>query len=137
MAKLNFQQSLLQNSVSCDPSELIIDLVLKKHVLLLKQLCCLIFFIKTTIYFFWILCIESSKEQHLFEIEIFIVINMSLPTLDQIHASLLNSIIIIWILLTPNHWIVVVYARLNYRLGKVTKNKHINAFNIQDAQLIC
>ncbi len=56
MANLNFQQPLLQSSVSHDPSETIlnVDLVLKKHFLLLamlKTVVLLIIFVETEIVF--------------------------------------------------------------------------------------
>ncbi len=46
-------------------------------------------FVETEIIIWWI---ESSKEQHLFEIEIFCnVINVFTITFDQFNASLLNK----------------------------------------------
>ncbi len=58
-----------------------------------KQLCCTIFLWKR----WWILffrihrSIESSKEQHLFEIEIFCnIINVFTVTFDQFNTSLMN-----------------------------------------------
>ncbi len=59
-----------------------------------KQLCCTIFLWKLwCILFFRILWwIESSKEQHLFGLEIFCnIINVFTATFDQFNASLLNK----------------------------------------------
>ncbi len=54
-------------------------------------MCCLIFLWNLSYLFriFW--WIESSKEQHLFEIEIFCGINVCTVTFDQFNASLLNK----------------------------------------------
>ncbi len=61
-----------------------------------KQLCWQIIVWKPLyIFFFWNLWwIESSKEQHLFEIKIFCnIINIFTGTFDQFNASLLNKTI--------------------------------------------
>ncbi len=77
IAKLNFQQLLLQSSWSHDPSEIIVICwfgAQETFVIIMnveKQLL-LIFFVETMIYFFRIVWwSESSKEQHLFDIEMF------------------------------------------------------------------
>ncbi len=85
MAKMNFQKPLLKE--------------LKSSVL--TQLCCLIFIKKFTFFlsikkikFFQIFSKKSSKEQHLFEIEIFCnIINVFTVTLHQFNAYLLNKYI--------------------------------------------
>ncbi len=59
-----------------------------------KQLCCPIFLGKLWYILFFRIhrWIESSKEQHLFEIEIFCyIINVSTVTFDQFNASLMNK----------------------------------------------
>ncbi len=59
-----------------------------------KQLCCTIFLWKSWCILFFRIhrWIESSKEQHLFEIEIFCnIINVFTVTFDQFNASLINK----------------------------------------------
>ncbi len=86
MAKLNFQQALLQSSVSeiiviCwfDAQETFLLLLL-----MLKTVVLLNMFVETVI-LFWILT-ENSKEQHLFEIEIFNVMNVFTITFDKFNT---------------------------------------------------
>ncbi len=78
MAKLNFQQPLLQSSVSHDPSEI------KKHCW--KWLCCFLFFFQES------KLTENSKEQHLIETEIFYnIIHVFTVSFDTFKASVLNK----------------------------------------------
>ncbi len=59
-----------------------------------KQLCCTIFLWKPSCILFFKIhrWIESSKEQHLFETEIFCnIINVLTVTFDQFNASLMNK----------------------------------------------
>ncbi len=67
MAKLNFQQPLLQ-------SHYLYHMILKKHYLLLLMLKIVVLlniFEETVILFFQDSLINCSKQQHLFKIEIF------------------------------------------------------------------
>jgi len=80
--------------------------------------------LKTVVYDFKILWwIESSKEQHLFEIESFCnIINAFTVSFDQFNASLLNKSIHFFqktknkktFLLTPNFWTVVYVTNAFY-----------------------
>ncbi len=72
MTKLNFQQPLLQSSVSHDPSEIILICRFDAQGTFLTIINVenrLFFQHSSDLYRFWL--IESSKEHDLFEIEIF------------------------------------------------------------------
>ncbi len=92
MIKAVFPASLLQSSVSHDPSEIILicwfaDQETSDYYQCWKQLCC--FFWKPSYIFCMILwSIESSKEQHLFETEIYCnIINVFNVTFDAFYMN--------------------------------------------------
>ncbi len=70
IAKLNSHQSLLQSSVSHDPSEIILICWFgaQETFLIITNVENLNNFVETMIFFTIVWLIESSKEQHLFEI---------------------------------------------------------------------
>ncbi len=73
MEKLNFQQPLLQSSVSHDPSEIILIcwfgaqetflLIIIIIIINVENSCCLIFFVETMIFFSKILCWNVFKQK--------------------------------------------------------------------------
>ncbi len=76
----------------------------RNFIIIIIILC----FLKLINNFFW--WIERSKDQYLFEIEIFCnIINVLTVKFDQFNASLLNKSINFLknILMTPNFWMVV------------------------------
>ncbi len=87
MAKLNFQQQILESSVSHNPIKLFSMLT---TAVLLKIFCGNRHTFFSPRILWWI---ESSKEQHLFETEISCnTINGFIVTFDQFNASLHKSI---------------------------------------------
>jgi len=71
----------------------------------LKTVVLLNVFVETDTFFIILWWIESWKEQHFIEIEIFcIIINVNTVTFDQFNASLLNNVFLI--LLFPYFWTV-------------------------------
>ncbi len=108
MAKLNFQQPLLQSSVSRDPSgigaQVTFLIIIKVKNMLLN------IFVETVIHF-WISGFFNKynflKEQHLFE-----TLLMSLLTFfDQFNASLLNKSIHFFFLNLTDPKCFVIYGR--------------------------
>jgi len=63
------------------------------HLSVLKTVVLLNVFVETDTFFIILWWIESWKEQHFIEIEIFcIIINVNTVTFDQFNASLLNNV---------------------------------------------
>ncbi len=88
--------SLLQSSVSHNPSEIIIIgcFDAQETFLIIFNVFKAVVSFCLFVCFFRILWIECSKEQHVFEIEIFCeIINVVADTIDQFNVSLLNIII--------------------------------------------
>ncbi len=119
-SKAECSASLLQSSVSHDPSEIILkcwftaqETFIITNVENIKQLCCLMFLFKLWyIFIFRILWrIESSKEQHLVKTEIMCkIMNVFPVTFDQFKAFLLNTSITF---LKKSYWFLCKFIHTN------------------------